>query len=212
MPTREPTHSSSCIPTEARSAGDWLLDDSELVERARAGDLSAYEALIRRYQEIAFRTAYLITGEAADAEEVAQDAFVKAHRALHRFRPGAPFRPWLLQIVANEARNRRKAQARRAALTLRAAQSQGPGDGGASPEMAVLANEQRALLLRAVDELRDDDRRVIAFRYFLDLPEAEMAVALGVARGTVKSRLSRALGRLRRLVSVREGLQESRDG
>jgi DNA-directed RNA polymerase specialized sigma24 family protein len=104
--------------TEAGSAGDWLLndselDDSELVERARAGDLSAYEALIRRYQEVAFRTAYLITGEVADAEEVAQDALVKAHRALSRFRPGALFRPWLLQIVANEARNRRKAQAPR---------------------------------------------------------------------------------------------------
>ena len=158
---------------------------------------------MRRYQELAFRTAYLITGTAAEAEDAAQEGFVKAYYALGRFRPGAPFRPWLLQIVANEARNRRKAAGRRATLVLRAAGTLQPadarpsGDAAPSPEAAALAAEQRAALLRAVGALRDDDRLVIAYRYFLDLSEAEMAAALGVARGTVKSRLARALGRLR---------------
>ena len=173
------------------------LEDRELVGRARAGDAGAYEELVLRYQELAFRTAYLITGQAAEAEDAAQEAFVKAFRALGRFRPDAPFRPWLLQIVANEARNRRKAAARRAALALRAAEGPVSGDAAPSPEAAALAAEQRTLLLRAVDGLREEDRRVVACRYFLDLSEAEMAAVLGCARGTVKSRLSRALDRLR---------------
>ena len=62
---------------------------------------------MRRYQEVAFRTAYLVTREAGEAEDAAQEAFVKAYYALARFRTDAPFRPWLLRIVANEARNRR---------------------------------------------------------------------------------------------------------
>ena len=173
------------------------LEDTELVERARQGDVGAYEELVRRYQELAFRTAYLITGAAAEAEDAAQEGFVKAYYALGRFREGAPFRPWLLRIVANEARNRRTAAARRAGLVLRAAAND-PTDGAEpSPEAAVLAEEQRAALLRAVGELRDEDRLVITYRYFLELSEPEMAEALRCARGTVKSRLSRALGRLR---------------
>ena len=96
-------------------------DESELVERARRGDENAYEELVRAHQGIAFRTAYLVVGSAAEAEEAAQEGFVKAYRALGRFRPGSPFRPWLLQIVANEARNRRRSEGRRAALALRAA-------------------------------------------------------------------------------------------
>ena len=178
-------------------------DDSVLIARAVRGDSAAYEEIVQRYQQVAFRTAYVITGSAPDAEDAAQEAFVKAYYALGRFRLGAPFRPWLLQIVANEARNRRKAAGRRATLALRAAGTLQPadarpsGDAAPSPEAAALAAEQRAALLRAVGELRDDDRLVIAYRYFLDLSEAEMAAALGVARGTVKSRLARALGRLR---------------
>src|SRR5204862_381303 len=81
-----------------------------LVERARRGDPAAFEALVLAYQALAFRTALVIAGDATDAEEAAQDAFVKAHRALGRFHADKPFRPWLLTIVANEARNRRRAR------------------------------------------------------------------------------------------------------
>src|SRR5215216_2789319 len=174
------------------------LEETELVERARTGDPGAYAALVRGHQEIAFRTAYLITGNAADAEDAAQDAFVKAHRALGRFRAGEPLRPWLLRIVANEARNRRRAAGRRAALALRAAGEEHPsGDAAPSPEAALLAGERRAELLRALGRLREEDRLVIGCRYLLELSEAETAAALAVGRGTVKSRLSRALERLR---------------
>jgi RNA polymerase sigma-70 factor (ECF subfamily) len=176
------------------------VDDRQLVEQARHGDAAAFGHLVQRYQEVAFRVAYLIAGDAADAEDIAQDAFIKAYAALGRFRSSAPFRPWLLQIVANEARNRRRSAGRRAHLATRAEHEQRMAasvDAAPSPETAALDAEQRRLLLEAVDALRDEDRQAITLRYFLDLSEAEMADALGCARGTVKSRLSRALGRLR---------------
>jgi len=157
----------------------------------------AYERLVRGHETAAFRTAYLITGDASEAEDAAQEAFVKAYRALGGFRAGAPFRPWLLAVVANEARNRRKAARRRAGLVLRAAEGDVSGGTGPSPEAAVVAAERRDELLAALGDLREDDRLVIGSRYFLELSEAETAAALGCARGTVKSRLSRALGRLR---------------
>lgn len=173
------------------------MEESALVEQARRGDVGAYEELVRRYQELAARAAYVITGDAAEAEDAAQEAFVKAYYALARFQRGAPFRPWLLRIVANEARNRRKASGRRTALELRAAEDGRSGNGTPSPEAAALTAEQRTTLLHAVNDLREEDRLVISYRYFFDLSEAEMAGALGCARGTVKSRLSRALKRLR---------------
>ncbi|MBA3412751.1 MAG: hypothetical protein H0T09_03585, partial [Actinobacteria bacterium] len=103
------------------------LEEGELVERAKRGDVRAFEEIVRTYQSIAFRTAYLIAGTAADAEEAAQDGFLKAYRALSRFRRGEPLRPWLLQIVANEARNRRRTAGRRAQLRLRAAAQEPSG-------------------------------------------------------------------------------------
>ena len=151
---------------------------------------------MRGHQAVAFRTAYLITGDASEAEDAAQEAFVKAYRALGRFRSGAPFRPWLLAVVANEARNRRRAAARRANLALRAAGEATPGN-VSSPEATAVTAERRAELLGALEALREEDRLVIGYRYFLGLSEAEMAATLGCARGTVKSRLSRAIGRLR---------------
>jgi RNA polymerase sigma-70 factor (ECF subfamily) len=177
-------------------------DETELVERARRGDAAAYEELVRLYQGIAFRIAYVLAGNAEDAQEAAQDGFVKAYRALGRFRRGAPFRPWLLQIVANEARNRRRSAGRREALVLRAAAGAASEDAAPSPESALLSAERREELLAAMNRLRDDDRAAIACRYFLELSEEETAAALGCKRGTVKSRLSRALERLRAELEV----------
>jgi RNA polymerase sigma factor (sigma-70 family) len=171
--------------------------EAALVERARRGDPAAYEALVRAHQDIAFRTACLLAGSSADAEEAAQEAFVKAWRALPRFRSGAPFRPWLLTIVANEARNRRRAAGRRAGLALRAAAQRTSGDATPSPEAALLAGGEREALLAALVALDERDQTVIACRYLLDLSERETADVLGCRPGTVKSRLSRALERMR---------------
>jgi RNA polymerase sigma-70 factor (ECF subfamily) len=183
-------------------------DEAELLALARRGDADAFAALVRAHQDVAFRTAMLITRNAADAEDAAQEAFVKAHRALHRFRQGEPLRPWLLTIVANEARNRRRAAGRRDHLAARAADegdaAPSSSGGPAPPEAALLDAERRAELLAALGRLREGDRLVIGCRYLLDLSERETAHALGCRAGTVKSRLSRALERLRAEVGSRE--------
>jgi RNA polymerase sigma factor (sigma-70 family) len=172
------------------------LDESELVERAKKGDTRAYEVLVKRYQGIAQRTAYVVTGDAADAEDATQSAFIKAYYALGRFRSDAAFRPWLLKIVANEARNRRRSAGRREGLRLRLEGDPPREDAAPSPEAAVLAGERRRALVEALNSLKEDERRVIALRYLLDLSEKEMAAAMGVAKGTVKSRLARAMKKL----------------
>jgi RNA polymerase sigma-70 factor (ECF subfamily) len=172
-------------------------EDVALAERAKRGDERAFEELMRTYQGIAYRTAYLLTGSAADAEDAVQTGFVKAWAALPRFRAGAAFKPWLLRIVANEAHNRRRSEHRRVELRLRATAAQPPGDAAPSPEGAALGRDEREQLLRAVERLDERDRDVLTCRYFLELSEEETASALGVRRGTVKSRTARALARLR---------------
>jgi RNA polymerase sigma factor (sigma-70 family) len=179
--------------------------EEELVERAKRGNIHAYEELVHQYQGIAFRTAYVIAGSAADAEDAAQEGFVKAYRALGRFRSGAPFRPWLLQIVANEARNRRRSAGRRAALELRVVGEGTSGGAAPSPEAELVASEERRALLDAMERLREEERLVLACRFFLDLSEEETAAALGCRRGTVKSRQSRALAHLREEMEVADG-------
>jgi RNA polymerase sigma factor (sigma-70 family) len=120
---------------------------------------------------------------------------VKAFRALGRFRSGSPFRPWLLRIVANEARNHRRGATRRAGLALRLADA--PPATERSPEETVLGTLTRDELVRAVSGLPERDRLTLAYRFFVGLSEAEMATAMSCRPGTVKSRLARALTRLR---------------
>lgn len=173
------------------------MSDRDLVEQARQGDGRAYESLVRQYQDLAFRTAFLITGEALDAEDATQSAFLKAYFHLSRFRTDAPFRPWILQIVANEAKNARRARQRhllRASDGANAADMATPDPG---TELQLIARERSAWLVAHINAMSEVDRQVIYCRYALDLTEAEMAIVLGCAQGTVKSRLHRAIGRLR---------------
>lgn len=174
------------------------MDETDLIAAARSGDAGSYEELVRRNQAIAFRTAYLVTGGGADAEDAAQAGFVKAFYALPRFRDGDPFRPWLLRIVTNEARNIVRSRGRSEGLRLRLVQGRPPSDAAPSVEGAALAEADRRVLVDALDALGDKDRLVVSYRYLLELSEAETAAALGIARGTVKSRLHRALKRLKK--------------
>jgi RNA polymerase sigma-70 factor (ECF subfamily) len=171
-------------------------DEDRLLERAKRGDADAFGQIVGRYQALAQRTAYVIIRDADAAQDVAQEAFVKAYRALGRFRPGAPLRPWLLRIVANEAINRAKAGSRHPTVDLALAESRAADPAG-SPEAQALAAERREMVVKALNDMKEEDRLVIAYRYFFDLSEVEMADVLDIPRGTVKSRLSRAMSRLR---------------
>lgn len=181
---------------------DRSQTEEELVAMAKAGDTRSYDQLVVRYQDLAVRTAYLIAGP--DAEDAAQEGFVKAFYSLGRFRTGSPFRPWILRIVANEARNRAKSTRRRAALSIRLAHTDNPSQTSPSPEEAILEHDFRMRLLGALGRLKERDKLLIGYRYLLDLSESEAAAILGVPRGTVKSRLSRALDRLRAELGPRD--------
>jgi RNA polymerase sigma-70 factor (ECF subfamily) len=172
--------------------------EADLITRSRGGDGAAYGVLVERHQRVAFRTAYLFCGDAAEAEDAAQEAFLRAYVALPRFRDGAPFRPWLLRIVANEARNRRRSAGRRAHLITRAAALAGasPASAGGA-DAAVLAGSRSGALAEALGRLPAAHREILLLRHVLDLTERECAAALGCRPGTVKSRHARALDRLR---------------
>ena len=177
--------------------------ERDLVLLAQGGDARAYEELVRIHHEIAFRVAYVITRNAADAQDAAQEGIVKAWRALGRFRVGEPLRPWLLQIVANEARNRVRSTGRRDRLALLAASAVSSGEAAPSPEEAALAADRRRTLLAALEQLPAEAREILACRYLLELSEDETASVLGVRLGTVKSRTARALDRLREAYGLR---------
>jgi RNA polymerase sigma-70 factor, ECF subfamily len=172
------------------------LDDATAVARARTGDLDAYEVLVARYTAPAHRAAVLL-GAGADADDVVQEALVKAYRQLARFRGDAGFRPWLLAIVANETRNLHRSRRRRDGLALRAAAREDQEPTGADPADSAVAVERRQRLIDQMRLLDLRDREVLVCRYLLDLSEAETAVALDLPKGTVKSRTARALKKLR---------------
>jgi RNA polymerase sigma factor (sigma-70 family) len=165
------------------------------VTRARAGDQHAYAELVARYSALAHRTAFLL-GAGPNAEDVVQEAFVKGFRGLHAFREGSSFRPWLLRIVANEARNLHRSSTRRNALELRVAGMEDQVE-HRDPAQFAINGATRNALLDAVKALPEKDALVVTCRYFLDLSESETAEVLGWPAGTVKSRLSRALAKLR---------------
>ena len=170
--------------------------DADLAARARSGDDRAFGMLVERHQTVAFRTAYVICGDAADAEDAAQDAFIKARAAMGRFRAGRA----VPAVAADDRRQRGAQPPPRGRAPLRAGAAGGRRAGRRPiplPEAAALAGSERRELAAALARLGPEHREVIALRYLLDLSEAECAAALGCRPGTVKSRLSRALGRLR---------------
>lgn len=177
------------------------MDEAEALARALDGDADAFGVLVERHQEVAFRAAFLVLRDAAAAEDAAQDAFIRAYRKLPTFRRGEPFRPWLLRIVTNVALNDARARRRRSVIVDRfATLLRRDAD---IPQAAVESADATAGILAAIGELPDDDRVVLYLRYFLELPEREIAAALDRPAGTVKSRLHRASGRLRAVIEQR---------
>jgi RNA polymerase sigma factor (sigma-70 family) len=170
---------------------DWLA-------RAKRGDHDAYASLVRPHERVAFRVAAAITGRGADAEEAMQNGFVKAYRSLHRFRPDAAFRPWLLRIVVNEAHNVVRDRRRHLRLGSRAAEQHETASAGA--DEAVIAREEVETLLAALGRLPEPDRLALALRYFAELPDGEAAGLVGISTEAYRVRLVRARRRLQALL------------
>jgi RNA polymerase sigma-70 factor (ECF subfamily) len=170
-----------------------------VIDRVMAGDRDLFRILVARYGALAQRTAVLC-GAGSDADDVVQEAFVAAYRALPRFRVSESFRPWLLRIVVNQTHNAVRSRQRARALVDRAAtwHTDILGD---EPVQGALAAERRDALVESLGNLRPPDREILAFRFLLDLSEAETATALRLPKGTVKSRTARALDRLRNLLA-----------
>jgi RNA polymerase sigma-70 factor, ECF subfamily len=174
------------------------VDESTLVRHAANGDAAAWEPLVQTHQEAVFRLSYLLLGDPDDAEDVAQETFLRAWNHLKHFDPTRPLRPWLLSIASNLASNRRRSAGRYFAALTRAFRRE-PASSTSIEEKSAEHMEANNLW-KAVKNLSVPDQQIIYLRYFLDLPVAETAQALQVAEGTVKSRLSRALERLREII------------
>jgi RNA polymerase sigma-70 factor, ECF subfamily len=175
------------------------LSDADLIRRARQGDPAAWEALVRAHEEAVFRLAYLFTGDADSAADASQETFIRAYQALDRFDLERSVKPWLLSIAANQARNQLRSAGRYLAVLRRAFREEASTSRAA--ETSATDRWQATSLWEAVRRLELDDQQVIYYRYFLELSVRETASALGIAEGTVKSRLHRALDRLKSVIA-----------
>lgn len=183
-----------------------IASDDDLVLAAQQGDVDAFAHLVGRHQGAARSLAALLGGP-SDADDIAQDAFLRAYRSLAGFRTGSPFRPWLLRIVVNQASNERRSRRRREsrnAVFIRRNRDTPTG-----PAEEAEWSEDRRRVARALAQLPDNDRRALAVRYLLDCSERETAQILGWRIGTVKSRTSRAIDKLRALL-INEEEEEDR--
>jgi RNA polymerase sigma-70 factor (ECF subfamily) len=172
--------------------------DRELVEAVLLGDTTSWETLAERHQTPMFRLVYLLLGDEQEAEDIAQEALWRAYRQLQRFDRARPFRPWLLSIAANLAKNRRRSLGRYLQRLARVGRSQ--AHHSSTLEERVLSGMEAEALYQAVQQLRPDDREIIYLRYFLELSVEDAAQTVNIAEGTVKSRLHRALKRLRGVI------------
>lgn len=188
------------VEKQRRLAENRLDAERTLITHAQHGDAEAFAALVRQYEQTAFRAAFLILRDQHEAADATQDAFVRAYRALGSFKLDRPFRPWLLRIVTNQALNRIRSTQRRTHATERYAQQLLTSAPDSAPERALATREQNARLQQAVLQLSIDAQTLIVLRYFLELPELEVAETLGIPLGTVKSRLHRTLAQLRAII------------
>lgn len=173
------------------------MDEATLVRDAANGDVAAWESLMVMHQQSVFRFACLLLGDPDDAEDTAQESFLRAWKNLKRFDSTRPLRPWLLSITANLAHNRRRSVGRYIAALMRAFR-----DEPISPNLEEESTKDLEAheLWRAVQKLSMAEQQIVYLRYFLELSVTETAQALDIAQGTVKSRLSRALLKLRTII------------
>jgi RNA polymerase sigma-70 factor (ECF subfamily) len=177
---------------------DGLVDDRELVAATLDGDRGAFARLVERETGAVYRTCLRIVGQPQDAEDVTQETFVNAFRALGSYRGDGPLRAWLLRIATRQSF--RRLSQRRTAAPLDAVTEERVADADADPAGSVVAAERDDSLRRAVTRLPDRYREVVALRFFADLSLAEIAEATGRPLNTVKTHLRRGLEALRPIV------------
>jgi len=176
-----------------------VRDETFLLGRARQGDLSAFEEIVRRHQRRVYGVALRIVRSHAVADDVAQDAFLRAWQSLDRFELGRPFGPWVCRIAANLAVNHvRSPVAREDPLPEGHGETPARQEG---PLDAVLGGEAQELLHRALEELPPDQRAVFVLRAVEEMSYKEIAEALNLSPGTVMSRLFRAREKLARALA-----------
>ena len=194
--------------------GSELAADPELVQRVRAGDDAVWEILMRRHNERVFRTARAMLGRDYDAEEAAQDAWVKAWRHLDDFEGRSSFSTWLLRITVREAIGRLRRRARVLVFPLVPAYGSSSGSAGADepadrvtagPQDAASSAELRRTIERAVDRLPASLRAAFVLRAVQGLDTHEAAAVLGIGESALKVRLHRAKSALRRELEQRIG-------
>jgi RNA polymerase sigma-70 factor (ECF subfamily) len=182
--------------------------EADLLARARGGSLLAFEEIVKRYERRVYGIALRIVRRHEVADDVAQEAFMRAHQALSTFDLDRPFGPWICRIAANLAINHvRSPEARETPLPEGHAETAAPGRGALD---LVLEREAREVLERALGDLPAEQRAVFALRTFEELSYREIADALGISIGTVMSRLSRARERLRAALAPYLGLATRR--
>ncbi len=188
------------------------MDERSAIRALKAGDIRGLEPLVERYTGPAVRAAFLIVRDRAAAEDVVQDAFVRAYKHIRSFDEASPFGPWFMRITVNQAitasrRWRRSSQGLEGGYG--AALWRLESDHDDDPEQAAISAEQREYVWRAMGALPPKHRAVVVMKYYLQLSEDEISIALGVPRGTVKSRLHSARIRLKGLLTVQGGEETS---
>jgi RNA polymerase sigma-70 factor, ECF subfamily len=184
--------------TLGRRATEGRRREAALIRDAQRGDADALEALFRRHWPRAHRAAYLVVHDAAAAEDIAQESFLAAIRALDRFDRRRPFGPWLHRIAVNRAIDWARARRLRGEVAAGPDGAVGTGEGRAGPN--GLSDD----VIAALSSLTPEHRAVVVLRYVCEFTPGEIAEMLGLPRGTVNSRLRRGLDRLRPLLD-REG-------
>lgn len=192
-------------PSAGRNSGVGP-DDGTLVAASQKGDQAAFGEIVRRYQRAVHRLAWSLTRNASDADDLAQETFVRAWGAIGRFETGQPLYPWLARIVTNQAyslfRHRRRRPEQSIEPLVEAGQQWGVDD---DPAEHSARGEHHARLRECFAELAPEHQAVLSLRVMQDLSYEEIASALGVPIGTVMSRLSRARTDLKRRLAERIG-------
>jgi RNA polymerase sigma-70 factor (ECF subfamily) len=179
-------------------------DETDLVRRARAGESGAFEALVLAHQQFVYNLAWRALGDAREAEDLAQEAFVRAWLALPNFRGQARFRTWLYRIVTNLCYNRLPRLRRELAALGEAAVLAQPDERQPDPAASLEAAERQAFLREQIDRLPESYRVLVLLRFQQDLPYEEIATILSLPLGTVKTGLFRARARLREALRAYE--------